>query len=103
MLYGLDQDWEAKLPENKFLKEYEFVDDKLRLVNKEGHYITTDGKRVDENFRYIDEEGNFVDEDGNRIDEDGLPVVESKPFLDDETGKPIVKEKKKQPAAKADK
>lgn len=91
MLYGLDQDWESNLPENKFLKKFKFVDEKLRLVDKDGNYITKDGKRIDENYRYIDENGNFVDADGNPVDEDGLPIVETQPFLDDD-GNPIVVE-----------
>jgi hypothetical protein len=88
LIYGVEEGWEADLPENKFLKKYQFVDDKLRLV-KDGHYVTVDGKRINENFQYVDEEGNVTDVDGNRIDEDGLPVVEVKPFLDDD-GNPIL-------------
>ena len=88
MMYGLDENWEENLPENKFLKQHSFIDDQLRLVNKEGKHVTQDGKLIDENFRYIDEEGNYIDEDGNKVDEDGLPIVESSPFLDDD-GNPI--------------
>jgi len=89
MTYGLDDNWESNLPENKFLQQYEFVDENLRLVNKEGKYVTKDGKLIDNDFRYINEEGEFIDIDGNRIDKDGLPVVEFSPFLDDD-GNPIV-------------
>lgn len=88
MLYGLDNDYETNLPENKFLKDYKFVDDQLRLINKEGHLIDEDGRLIDENGRYVDAEGNFVDKFGYRIDEDGDYVVESKPFLDDD-GNPV--------------
>lgn len=88
MLYGLDNDYENNLPENKFLKDYKFVDDQLRLINKEGHLIDEDGRLIDENGRYVDAEGNFVDKFGYRIDEDGDYVVESKPFLDDD-GNPV--------------
>jgi hypothetical protein len=96
MLYGLDDEWEANLPENKFLRKFEFVDEDLRLVNKDGRHVTKDGKLIDSDFRYINEEGEYVDVDGKRIDKDGLPVVEFSPFLDDdgnpldENGKPIV-------------
>ena len=31
MLYGLDNNYETNLPENKFLKKYKFVDEELRL------------------------------------------------------------------------
>jgi hypothetical protein len=87
LIYGVEDGWEADLPENKFLKKYKFVDDKMRLV-KDGHYITVDGKRVNENFQYVDDDGNITDADGNRIDDDGLPLVETAPFLDDD-GNPI--------------
>jgi hypothetical protein len=88
MLYGLDNDYEYNLPENKFLKEYKFVDDKLRLINSDGHLVDEDGRLIDENGRYIDKSGNFVDKFGYRIDKDGDYVVETKPFLDDD-GNPI--------------
>jgi hypothetical protein len=91
LIYGLDEQWEANLPENQFLKKYKFVDDELRLVNKDGKFVTKDGKLIDNDFRYINEQGEYVDVDGNRIDKDGLPVVEFSPFLDDD-GNPIVDE-----------
>jgi len=88
MLYGMDEDWEAKLPENQFLKKFNFIDEDLRLVNKEGKFVTKDGKLIDNDFRYVNEDGEYIDVDGNRIDKDGLPVVEFSPFLDDD-GNPI--------------
>jgi len=91
MLYGLDNDYEEKLPENKFLRQYKFVDDKLRLINKEGKLVDTDGRLVDENGRFINEKGEFVDKDGNLVNADGDYIVEFKPFLDDD-GKPIIVE-----------
>jgi len=94
MLYGLENDYEDKLPENKFLKQYKFVDDKLRLVNKEGKLVDEKGRYVDENGRFINEKGEFIDKDGNLVDLDGDYVVEFKPFLDDE-GNPVVLETKK--------
>ena len=87
LIYGIEDGWEADLPENKFLKKYQFVDENLRLV-KDGHYVTIDGKRINKKFEYVDEDGNRTDVDGNRIDDDGLPPVEAQPFLDDD-GNPI--------------
>lgn len=89
MLYGLDNDYESNLPENKFLKKYKFVDDKLRLIDKKGRLIDAEGKLVDENGRYIDENGSFVDKFGNRVDSDGEYVVDTQPFLD-ENGNPVI-------------
>lgn len=89
MLYGLDNDYEAKLPENKFLKQYKFVDDKLRLVNKDGKLVDSEGRLIDENGRFINDKGEFVDKNGNLVNQQGDYVVEFSPFLDDD-GKPVV-------------
>jgi hypothetical protein len=89
MLYGLDNDYESNLPENKFLKKFKFVDDKLRLVDKKGRLIDREGRLIDETGRFLDESGNFVDKFGNQVDKDGEYLVDSEPFLD-ENGKPII-------------
>jgi hypothetical protein len=91
MIYGLDNNFEKNLPENKFLHKYKFVDDKLRLIDKRGRLVDQDGRLVDEEGRFIDEEGNFVDKEGNRVDPKGEYLFEAEPFLDDE-GKPILPE-----------
>lgn len=94
MIYGLDNDYESSLPENKFLKQFKFVDDKLRFINKEGKLVDSDGRLIDENGRYIDIDGNFVDKYGHRVNDAGDYVVDHQPFLDD-NGQPIVEEKAK--------
>lgn len=81
LIYGSRKDWEKDLPENKFLKEFNFVNEDLELVNEEGHLVDSQGRLIDKNGRYIDKEGNFVDRDGNRVDENGNKLVERKPFL----------------------
>ncbi len=81
--YNLDPNYEFNLPENKFLKEYNFVDDKLRLLNKEGRLVDEKGRLVNEEGRLINEKNELVDQDGNVIDEKGNYKVEFKPFLDD--------------------
>ena len=103
MIYGLDNNFEKNLPENKFLKKYKFVNEDLRFINKEGHTVDADGRLVDENGRFIDKEGNFVDKDGSRVDADGDYIVDSQPFLDDD-GNPVVleEEKKEDEAPKTD-
>ena len=95
MLYGLDNDYESNLPENKFLKKYKFVDDKLRLVDKKGRLIDSEGRLVDESGRFIDDQGNFIDKFGNRVDDKGEYVVETQPFLDDDGNPIIIDEEKK--------
>lgn len=94
MLYGLDSDYEKKLPENKFLIKYKFVDDRLRLVNKDGHLVDTEGRLIDELGRFINEKGEYVDKNGNLVDANGDYVSDFKPFTDDD-GNPIIEEQEK--------
>ncbi len=93
-LYGLDDGYEKNLPENKFLKQYKFIDENLRFVNKEGKLTDSDGRLVDENGRYVNEKGEFVDKEGKRVDNEGDYLVEFKPFLD-EDGAPVTLEETK--------
>lgn len=94
LLYKLDNNFEAKLPEYKFLKEFGFVDEKLRLINKDGHLIDEDGRLINEEGKYVDKNNNLVDKEGNRVDEEGNFIFDRKPFLDDD-GSPIVKVEEK--------
>lgn len=82
ILFDMNDDWEKELPENKFLIEHKFCDEKLRLINSEGKLISEDGKLIDEEGRYINADGQYVDFDGNLIDKDGN-LLEAQPFLDD--------------------
>jgi hypothetical protein len=95
IIYGLDNDFEKGLPENKFLKKYKFVNDDLRFIDKQGRTIDSEGRLVNEDGRYIDEQGSFVDKDGNPVDKEGEYVVDAEPFLDDD-GKPVVLEEEKE-------
>jgi hypothetical protein len=85
--------YEEKLPENKFLKKYKFVNKDLRLVNEKGQLVDEENRLIDEKGRFINEAGQFVDKDGNLVDKDGEYLVEFSPFLDD-SGKPVVEEQK---------
>ena len=95
MLYGLDNDYEKKLPENKFLLKYKFVDDNLRLVDKEGRLVDSEGRLIDENGRFINDKGEFVDKNGNLVDINGDYLTDFKPFTDD-SGNPIILEEEKE-------
>ena len=88
MWYGLAQDYESTLPENKFLKKFEFVDDNLRLINEDGELVNELGKRVDEFGRLIDEDGNHVDYEGDPLNEEGEYDFGDVVYLDDD-GNPI--------------
>jgi hypothetical protein len=78
MLYSVDRDFEAKLPENKFLKMFNYVNEDLSLVNQSGETVDLEGRRIDKNGYYLNSEGKRVDKDGNLLDEFGnyVPTVE---------------------------
>ena len=92
MIYGLEENYDAKLPENKFLKNYKFVDEKLRFINKDGKLVDSEGRLVNEDGRYINDKGELIDKEGNRVDENGEYLIDFTPFLD-ENGNPISLEK----------
>lgn len=83
LVYQVDPEYLQKYPENKFLNEYGFSDDKHRLVDSQGRLCDEDYRLLDENSRYINDQGEFIDIDGNRVNEDGTPFVEFSAFLDD--------------------
>jgi len=95
VLYGLDSDYEKNLEENKFLQDYDFVDEDLRWIDKEGRYVDIDGRLIDEDGRFIDEKGNRIDRDGRPLTEEGDYKLEFQPFLD-EKGQPIIKQEDKE-------
>ena len=125
MLYGLDPEYENNLVENKFLKEFKFVNDDLRFINDDGHLVDSEGRLLSEEGQFIayrteqglkDQDENdryFVNIDGEEvisiIDEDGntewvkKSISERKPFLDDD-GKPIsLQDKSDESTDKSDK
>jgi hypothetical protein len=114
ILYGLDPNYENNLEENKFLKEFDFVNEELQYVNEDGHTIDSDGRLTNEDGRFIayrnDEDykkrqnSYFVNKEGEEVAEiDGewvkASLAERKPFLDD-SDKPILKEGEKKTTSK---
>ena len=91
LMYSIDKDVEANLPENRFLQRFNFVDEDLSLVDKDGHRVDAKGRKIDDQGFYIDDDGNRGDLDGNSVDEDGnyIPSI----VYTDDSGK-IVKESK---------
>lgn len=67
--YGVDDNYEDTLVENKFLKRFNLMDDK-------GYLLNVDGKRVDIDNNLLDEDGYRIDKDGNRIDINNNPIVD---------------------------
>jgi hypothetical protein len=83
LLYDLDEGFEAKLPENSFLKKYKLCNDELHLIDKQGRKVNVDGHLVDDKGRLINEDGQLVDSEGNFLTEDGDYKVDFVPFEDD--------------------
>ena len=80
-LYGVNEDYESTLVENKFLKRF-------KLVNESGHFIDKAGRLVDIEGHRVDEDGYRLDQDGKRIDLNGNPLganIEEAEFEDDFT------------------
>lgn len=97
LLSGTDN-LDDKLPENKFLKRFNFVDDKYRLVEKGStRLVDREGRYVDEYGNYIEYNENgtyyYVDVNGRKLDEEtgNFIIDEPSPFLD-EYGNPISEE-----------
>jgi hypothetical protein len=101
MVYNLDSDFEDKLPENKFLKQFNLIDGSGQLVDPNtGELVDYKGNKVNSLGHYVDEEGNRVDLQGNKINEDGL--YEMVDYEDDLTvKKPKKAAKKRTPRKKA--
>jgi len=89
------EDVDAKLPENKFLKSFSFVDKNYRLIDENGRLVDTEGNHIDENGNLVEwiseDECIFVDITGRKVTKTGEWDVEFSPFLDDD-GSPVIKD-----------
>jgi hypothetical protein len=101
MMYSIDKEFEEKLPENKFLKKFNFVNSDLSLVDAENNLVDIDGKRIDNEGYYLNEDGNRVDLEGHVLDADGALALQAE-YVDDESEEVSteVKEKVKKKASK---
>ena len=75
--YGLEENYEDKLIENKILK-------KLGLLDEEGHLTNKKGERVDLDGNLLNSDGARIDKDGNRIDINNNPIIDDS-VIDDLT------------------
>lgn len=82
LIYSVDKDFEAKLPENKFLKMFHFVNEDLSLVNEDGETVDLEGRRIDKNGYFLNDKNQRVDKNGNVLDDSGnyVPTVK---YVDD--------------------
>lgn len=74
ILYNLDTSFEQNLPENKWLKSFELINDDLGLVNDSGELTDSTGRR-------INDEGHYLDGEGNRVDIDGIPLQDNGSYV----------------------
>lgn len=95
MLYQVDTKFEENLPENKFLKKFNLVNEELSLVNKDGIRVDSQGRRINEFGHYIDDQGRRVDKDGNLLEEDGTYVLQVEYQDDAQDSSKETKKKKK--------
>jgi hypothetical protein len=72
MMYAIDSDFEKNLPENKWLKNRELVNDELALVNGDNKRVDLEGRVIDESGYYLDDKGERVDKSGHRLSKDGF-------------------------------
>lgn len=77
MMYQLDSKFEESLPENKWLKHFNLINNDLSLVNKDGQLVDLDGRKINENGNYINDNGQLIDREGNLINEDGTYVIQA--------------------------
>ena len=77
LMYSIDKDVEANLPENRFLSKFKYVNEDLSLVDSEGNRVDAKGRKVDESGYYVNDEGKRIDVDGNLLDDEGnyIPSV----------------------------
>ena len=121
MLYNIDPNYDKNLEENKFLQEFNFVDEELRMINDEGHLTDADGRLINEDGRFIayrtekakkekdPDKLYFVNRDGEEVvkitnsngEEEWVKISlkERRPFLD-ENDKPIVEKSEEKPKPK---
>jgi hypothetical protein len=78
-LYGVDEDYDKGLVENKFLRRFNLIDDKGRFTNKDGKLVDIEGKPVDEEGYRLDENGVRIDINGHHLDVN----VETAEFIED--------------------
>ena len=117
LLYGLDPNYENNLEENKFLKEFDFVNENLQYVDEDGHTIDSDGRLTNEDGRFVayknvedrknKKNAYFVNKEGEEVVEINdewvkASVAERRPFLDD-SDEPILKEEEAKPVSKTKK
>ena len=103
MLYAVDKNFEAKLPENQFLLKAKLVDvEDLSLVDKKGNKVDAEGRKINDLGHYVDDDGNRIDIDGNLLDEDGNYIPQLTYTADNGRAVKLKTEDAKEPAEKVE-
>jgi hypothetical protein len=84
VIYGVNTEFEKRLPENRWLKKYNFIDDDLNYIDrKTGEKVDREGKTVkmleEEVAKQINTLQGEISEEQPFLDEDGTPVVVEEP------------------------
>lgn len=71
MMYQVDDKFEDNLPENRWLKNHQLVNQDGSLVNDKGDLVDQKGRKINKFGHYLNDDGQRVDIDGNLLDENG--------------------------------
>ena len=80
-MYGLEENFENSLLENKVLKKLNRIDSKGNLVDKQGRRVDFEGNLLDDNGARVDSKGQRIDINNNPVIDDS--VLDSLEFEDD--------------------
>jgi hypothetical protein len=75
IMYNLDDSFEDNLPENKWLRGFNLINEDLGFVDPEGVLTDSRGKKINDLGHYLDDDDNRVDVDGLPLNEDGTYVM----------------------------
>lgn len=102
IMYNLDDSFEDNLPENKWLRGFNLINEDLGFVDPEGILTDSTGKKINDLGHYLDDDDNRVDIDGLPLNEDGTYVmVDYENDLAPEKPKPKPKRRKSTKKAEA--
>jgi hypothetical protein len=91
LIYNISSNLNLSFYESEWLKKAGFINEDGKFVDENGSFIDKTGRKINIDGRFIDEDGNLVDRDGNKVDSLGnLIIDDSKPFIDDKTGKEVI-------------
>lgn len=76
-VFGYKKDFAKQLPENRWLKNNNLINDDGAFIDKDGNLIDASGRKIDKSGRFIDNKGNYIDIEGNPVDTNGEFIVKT--------------------------